>query len=204
MKHTPIEESINQRFGRLILLTITGKDKHGNKTCLCQCDCGGTKIASINKLRAGEVRSCGCMRRENAIKQIPSASNANSKLNEVRHPRIVTAFVHYRKGYADGDLLFEDFMRLSQLPCYYCGAVLCNTANVYKTRKSKSRYTTERIEAGYFTYNGLDRIDSKLPHNLNNVVPCCIHCNKAKLDRTQKEFLDWIAAVYKLHHVDAE
>lgn len=48
-------------------------------------------------------------------------------------------------------------------------------------------------------YNGLDRVDSKLPHNINNVVPCCIHCNKAKLDRTQDEFYAWVEKVHRLH-----
>lgn len=49
-------------------------------------------------------------------------------------------------------------------------------------------YKPERVRDGYFTYNGLDRIDSSQPHNKNNVVPCCYPCNVAKLDYTQEEF----------------
>ena len=47
-----------------------------------------------------------------------------------------------------------------------------------------------------YLYNGLDRIDSSCKHTLNNVVPCCIICNRMKNDRSLHDFNNWIIAVY--------
>jgi hypothetical protein len=52
-----------------------------------------------------------------------------------------------------------------------------------------------RVVNGWFIYNGLDRIDSSLRHNKDNVVPCCSVCNTAKLDLTVEEFYNWIDRV---------
>lgn len=45
-----------QRFGRL---TAVSRDDQG--LWACRCDCGGQAKARLNTLRAGEVRSCGCL-----------------------------------------------------------------------------------------------------------------------------------------------
>jgi hypothetical protein len=50
-----------QRFGHL---TAVERVAVGTRTVWrCECDCGGTITALTNKLRAGRVRSCGCLRR---------------------------------------------------------------------------------------------------------------------------------------------
>ena len=55
----------------------------------------------------------------------------------------------------------------------------------------------EDYEAAKFIYNGLDRVDNKLPHTPENCVPCCAKCNTAKNDRSQKDFLDWAERAYQ-------
>lgn len=47
-----------------------------------------------------------------------------------------------------------------------------------------------------FVYSGLDRVDSKRGYTLNNVVPACIICNRAKTDLTREEWVAWIARAY--------
>lgn len=37
--------------------------------------------------------------------------------------------------------------------------------------------------------NGVDRVNSQQGYEAGNVVPCCKHCNKAKLNRTEAEFI---------------
>lgn len=57
-----------QRFGRL---TVVCKDpvKHKKGTYwICNCDCGGTKTVITYSLKAGKVRSCGCLEKENLKK----------------------------------------------------------------------------------------------------------------------------------------
>ncbi|MGI9492282.1 MAG: hypothetical protein ACR2QF_07795 [Geminicoccaceae bacterium] len=61
----------SKRFGRLVakrIIAPPGKDR-GGYVWYCECDCGGTKDASVAPLMAGVVKSCGCLRSEN-IKKI--------------------------------------------------------------------------------------------------------------------------------------
>jgi hypothetical protein len=83
--------------------------------------------------------------------------------------------------YNDGDLTLQQFYEMSQLDCYYCGAKPANQRNRY----GKS-----------FIYNGLDRLNNSLPHNLNNCVPCCWKCNQMKKATNVEEFIQHITTIY--------
>ena len=49
-----------QRFGKLTVIAASENIK--NRTAwLCRCDCGSTIIAKTTHLRAGRVKSCGCL-----------------------------------------------------------------------------------------------------------------------------------------------
>jgi hypothetical protein len=52
-----------QRFGRLVVLGVEGRDRWGKLLWLCQCDCGRTISARASNLKA-KTSSCGCRRRE--------------------------------------------------------------------------------------------------------------------------------------------
>lgn len=54
---------IGDVFGRLTVLKETAK-KHGRIHYLCECICGNQKIVMKNNLFGGQVKSCGCLRRE--------------------------------------------------------------------------------------------------------------------------------------------
>lgn len=67
-----------ERFGKL---TITGVSephytKSGRKIemVICNCECGNQKIVSINHLRSGHTKSCGCIARETKKQTIKHAS----------------------------------------------------------------------------------------------------------------------------------
>lgn len=53
-----------QRFSRLIVVSDGGRDKKKNILWLCVCDCGGRALAHAYDLRAGKIKSCGCLGRE--------------------------------------------------------------------------------------------------------------------------------------------
>jgi hypothetical protein len=55
-----------QRFGRLVVLRRAGSDGNGRARWLCRCICGGEIVTLRQTLRAGDAKSCGCLRRENA------------------------------------------------------------------------------------------------------------------------------------------
>lgn len=46
-------------------------------------------------------------------------------------------------------------------------------------------------------YNGIDRQDNALGYTLANSVPCCRHCNRAKMEMNLDEFKKWITKIYK-------
>jgi len=65
-----------QRFTRLIALHEAGKDQQGNIQWLCKCDCQNTVIVSAARLQCGNVKSCGCLRQEQAIETQKKATAA--------------------------------------------------------------------------------------------------------------------------------
>lgn len=54
----------NQRFTRLLALHEVGSDNHGQIQWLCQCDCGKQIVVTAVRLRSGNVKSCGCLKRD--------------------------------------------------------------------------------------------------------------------------------------------
>jgi hypothetical protein len=53
-----------QKFGRLTVVKCNGEHR-GNRTYLCICECGNFKDKiPVNRLINGNVRSCGCLRKE--------------------------------------------------------------------------------------------------------------------------------------------
>lgn len=57
-------ELVGQRFSRLVVTHDGGRNKRKNVLWACVCDCGGTALAAAYDLRAGKVKSCGCLVRE--------------------------------------------------------------------------------------------------------------------------------------------
>lgn len=47
------------KFGRWV-----AREYKGNKTWLCECECGNSGVRATNVLRRGGSRSCGCLQRE--------------------------------------------------------------------------------------------------------------------------------------------
>ena len=62
------------------------------------------------------------------------------------------------------DMTLEEFMSFWKEPCIWCDSAI------------------ETI--------GLDRVDPALPYTVNNVEPCCKHCNRMKSDLSSEEFLE--------------
>jgi len=114
-------------------------------------------------------------------------------------PNIASAKDVFRARYSDGDLTFEQFLELSSCDCFYCGAKPSNKHNRYKMvlngkETKRSKYAQDN---GDFIYNGLDRVDNSLPHNLNNLVPCCKICNEMKSVRSIDDFAKQIVKLYE-------
>lgn len=176
---------LHQKFNKLLVIAPVDSIK-GKSAWLCRCECGVEKIVKSENLLSGQTKSCGCWNNE-------SRSLRSKKMYQTRQkyfePKLASAARIWKKRYSDGDLTLNDFYQLSQNPCYYCDEIPKNLANAAKEDPKSS---SQAKSLGDFRYNGLDRVDNNLPHNLNNVVPCCKYCNFAKRERSQLEFAEWI------------
>ena len=165
-KINPIPEKDNRR-----------KTPSLREAFLCICECGNLKAVKANLLISKAITSCG------------------ECAGDKKHPKIITAHHLYAKRYNDGDLTFDDFYKLSQMNCYYCGKEPSQSFNYHTVGK---RRTSAFAKAnGEFIYNGLDRVNNSLPHNKDNLVPCCKICNFAKRDMTVEDFKNWVISAYK-------
>ena len=54
-----------KKYGRLTVIEVAGKNKHGHTLMKCVCDCGNEKNVAIGDLNCGSVSSCGCLGKEN-------------------------------------------------------------------------------------------------------------------------------------------
>ena len=68
-----------ETFGRLTALRRVGSDRWGNATWSCVCSCGEGLIASRNHLRSGDIKSCGCLRREKTAQMKTKHGHATRK-----------------------------------------------------------------------------------------------------------------------------
>lgn len=184
------EDLLGRVFGRLTVIgSAEPVGKRKRSAWLCRCECGVEKVVKSEELKNGDTKSCGCLNDEKRSERAAAMYGACVKY----HPSETTARRVWRAQYNDG-LAFEDFMRISQMPCHYCGEEPNNVQNGPATDKKSSAFAREN---GDFIYNGLDRVDSNKPHTLENVVPCCKWCNYAKRERTVAEFEIWAERLYK-------
>jgi hypothetical protein len=170
-------------------LTVIGYERQpkGYWHVICRCSCGTVKsIKHPRMMRAHKIKSCGCLNRKMASARrlgkppthaLPTGLAANRlkwrsyKLNAARASHVF-------------GLSFEQFHTLTVQPCCYCGAppTMCWQAGRYN---------------GACASHGLDRTDNSKGYTLDNVVPCCKICNRAKSNLTVDEFAAWLERVYK-------
>ena len=186
------EDLTGKKFGRFTVIKRVNCNIIPKVTMWeCKCDCGNIKNVPAGRIKSGGAKSCGCIVIENSIKL--------SKKNSKRTPRESTAYKIWNDSYNNSgdDLSFEDFLKLSQMDCFYCGAKPSNVQNI--ANKKSSEYFRNNAK---FIYNGIDRLDSQKYHTLNNIVVCCKKCNYAKNDRSKEEFLKWVKRLYNNFIVD--
>lgn len=59
-----IKDKTDERFGRLVVLYLHGKDKYGKSIWHCKCDCGNEVDVLASSLVTGRTKSCGCFHRD--------------------------------------------------------------------------------------------------------------------------------------------
>lgn len=148
---------------------------------MCKCECGTLVKTKGKSLRRGNNKSCGCL--------LIEARKTNGKKNKLKEGNSTKNAIVYsykrdaKKRNLEFNLNSSLIDKFFKSNCYYCGALPSKTAKYGHLISS-------------FTYNGIDRIDNNVGYIEENCVPCCIQCNKAKLDMTLDKFL---VHVVKIH-----
>ena len=131
------------------------------------CECGSAR--KIRRSSARHITRCapcamkaGLAKSASARASLPATRAANDAWSIYRCNARV-------KGLSFS-LSKDQFLRLREMPCNYCGSL---------------------------APNGLDRRDSDGGYVMENVVPCCSECNYGKRDMTEAEFLEWVVRVYE-------
>ncbi len=174
-----------QRFGRLIAMEYVGHDKYNNAKWRCICNCGKEKTTLMKFLRKGITQSCGCLHREIV---------RNMLIKETGIASFNALYSRYKRDAKRKNRLFEltkdDIARLTRASCFYCG-------------KAPAQQFKKLHLNGYYTYNGIDRLNPDLGYTGKNCVTACRQCNFAKQGLTYDEFLELINRIYE-HNLKKE
>ena len=84
----------------------------------------------------------------------------------------------------------KHFKNLTSSPCFYCGDSPSSVRFEHNTLKSNQKRTA-------YIFNGIDRKNNNEGYTLDNAVPCCAICNRAKYRLTEKQFKQWIYRLCK-------
>lgn len=183
----PSKDLSGKRFGKLSVIEFDNYyDVKGRRIpkWKCICDCGTVKSIPMNYLTTKQVRSCGCLLKENYIKLKTISVNKNKKTpGEAAFNEVLNSYKQRakRKNY-NWDLSLDEFKKIINRDCYYCGIT---PSQEWKTAN------------GSIFYNGIDRKDNSKGYTLENSVPCCKICNYAKRNLSEIEFLSWIERLIK-------
>lgn len=181
-----------QVFGRL---TVKGlhhciKEK---SFWTCECECGTIKVVSGRSLRGNSTKSCGCLRVDTTRMMGKRSKGRISKTSKnPREAHLNLIISRYKASSRNKGLEFnltnEEFSLISTRDCHYCG----------ESPKSRFKdYTHSYRYNGEFLYNGIDRINNEIGYAIDNCLPCCSSCNRAKHTKTYEEFTQYLNRVYK-------
>jgi hypothetical protein len=89
------QESVGKRYGRLVVIDRAGLTTDNHVKVLCRCDCGQTKVLTLQEIRRGNTKSCGCYMKEEAGKRFrthgasttPTYKSWNGMVNRCLNPR---------------------------------------------------------------------------------------------------------------------
>ena len=165
-----------QRSGNLVVTERAGYNGN-NVLWRCICDCGEEHVVRSANIRSGRVKSCGCSKVA-WIREANSLPYGVAAFNELYASMKHSAYI---RSY-EWRLNKSQVKKLTSSDCFYCGS---------------SPHREKTVPGGTYLYNGLDRVDNEEGYTIENVVPCCWVCNRAKLDMNVEEFVLWIKQVYR-------
>lgn len=77
--------------------------------------------------------------------------------------------------------------------CYYCNtpppAFNCYVKADHTIRRNGKLTRQSTVDLAWIRANGIDRFDNSRGYTINNSVPCCADCNRAKWEMTALDYI---------------
>ena len=164
-----------QKFGMLMATNRLRTNAHGHeRERFCYCDCGNTSWVKTSYLIYGYTKSCGCYR--NTFRTLTPGQAARNQVWRDYTSNAQSRGLSWR-------LSRKTFDVLTSSKCFYCHRLPATT------RRARRKTDDD------FVYNGIDRTNNNLGYTMQNTVPCCAVCNRAKKDMSFLDFKQWIKDV---------
>jgi len=173
------------KVGNFIFLRneLVGK----NNTWVVLCSCGKQKVF-WKKFSLLKAKTCGC-----------GTDSAGFTAKQARS--IKSRMQGYKNGAKrrnfEWRLSYVDFVRISTQNCFYCNSKPSKwdcMSNSPSLQKDSPNVVHKEYE---ILFNGIDRFDTKIGYIVENCVPCCKNCNRAKSDLQFEDFKEHIKTIYK-------
>lgn len=76
-----------QKFGKLTVISFSHKDKNNRACWLCKCDCGNPEMIIVkgSYLSNGSTKSCGCLRKGKARKNLKKINKDRTKYKKYNY-----------------------------------------------------------------------------------------------------------------------
>lgn len=184
---------VGQRLYRFTVLNPdVARGPKNVKLALFRCSCGNERVLVPAVVYGGNTKSCGCLKAEAFGKRVAARHKLSRCVPGSRALRVLIKGyrANAKRAGREFSLSFEWFRETVLKRCYYCGHEPSNVQRYYDYRVAHAYGESIR-------YSGVDRLDNTKGYTESNCVPCCKTCNLAKRLLTEKEFLDWVARVYK-------
>ena len=131
-----------------------------------------TTFKTCNKCRERE-------RRKSIITDPDSENGDQDDEFTGRNYNYKTRYNRYKADDPYFDIPLDKFVEMIVSPCDYCGIRNLNKG-----------------------FNGIDTVDSTLPHIMGNCVPACWDCNRRKGASQRREFLMHAKRIYEYLHLE--
>lgn len=75
---------VGERFGMLYVVKREGRNSSKHTTWKCLCDCGNYTVATSGNLKYGHTKSCGCLKRRQALNHVDIAGKKFARLTAIK------------------------------------------------------------------------------------------------------------------------
>ena len=162
-----------------------GKDS-GQTLWKCLCSCGVVFMARYCTLTVKIARkkpySCGCLcGRGKGSKDMVAKKKLTMSASRGLYGQYCSRAKFKNIVFT---LSIEEFENLTSKNCAYCGIP-----------PQQSYLLGRHSQPNEYKYNGIDRIDSKKGYVLSNCAPCCVKCNRMKLNHSTEDFVKHVQKI---------